>query len=117
MKIMKINDITILLEDDYHNYKGEYTLNGLHVLGMIGALYRWLQEYSLVDELTTFNDVYDNISGLRDGNRLDIMDNYNLTDDGKYQISYIWALENGIVYATVYDREEDKYIGNIEILW
>jgi hypothetical protein len=110
----EINGFTVF-ESDYDNYKGKYQLNGLYAIGMIGTLYRWLCNNGLEDYLE-FDDVYNNTSGLRDGNRLDIMDNYNLTDDGKYQISYVWALENGIVYATVYDSEEDKYVGNIEIL-
>ena len=32
-----------------------------------------------------------------------------------YQISYLWALENGIIYASVYDTMESRYIGDIEI--
>ena len=59
---------------------------------------------------------YNNTSGLRDGCRLDIHDNYCLDyDEERYQISYLWALENGIIYASVYDTMENRYIGDIEI--
>jgi hypothetical protein len=109
----EINGFTVF-ESGYDHYKGKYQLNGLHAMGMISALYKWLCDNG--SDYLEFEDVYDNTSGLRDGNRIDIMDNYELTEDGRYQISYIWALENGLVYATVYDKEEDEYVGDIEIL-
>lgn len=100
-------------EDDYDDYKGKYELTGVHAAGMCLLFAKWLRENGLSDD--TADDVYDNTSGLRDGNRLDIMDNYNLTEDGRYQISYIWGMKYGIVYASVYDDVEGKYVGNIEI--
>lgn len=99
--------------DDYDDYKDKYELTGIIGEGMCMRFARWLNENDLAED--TAEDVYNNTSGLRDGNRLDIHDNYCLTDDGRYQISYIWALENGIVYAEVYDSVEDRYVGNIEI--
>jgi hypothetical protein len=114
MKGYRKIDNFVIFEDDYDDYKGKYKLNALHALGMIGAFSRWLHNYDLSDD--TFEDVYSNASDLRDGNRLDFMDNYMLTIDKRYQISYLWALENGIVYASVYDSEDGRYIGNIEIL-
>ena len=74
---------------------------------------RWLNENDI--SYDTPEDVYNNTSAIRDGNRLDIHENYDLTDDGRYQIAYLWALENGILYATILDREEEKWVGDIEI--
>jgi hypothetical protein len=100
-------------EHDYDDYKGKYQLSGLVAEGMCLRFARWLYENEL--SYDTAEVVYDNTSAIRDGNRLDIHDNYDLTEDGRYQIAYLWALENGIVYATVLDREEDKWVGEIEI--
>ena len=100
-------------EHDYDKYKGKYKLPSLVGEGLCLKFARWLNENDI--SYDTAEDVYNNTSGIRDGNRLDIMDNYNLTKDRRYQITYLWALENGIVYATVYDREEDKWVGEIEI--
>lgn len=102
-----------VLEHDYDNYKGKYNLNGIFAEGMCMRFSRWLNENDIAED--TAEEVYNNTSGLRDGNRLDIHDNYNLTEDGRYYIAYIWALENGIVYATVYDTEENRWAGDIEV--
>lgn len=99
--------------DNYDDYKGKYELSGIIGEGMCMRFARWLSENNLSED--TAEDVYNNTSGLRDGNRLDIHENYYLSDDGRYQISYIWALENGIVYAEVYDSDKDEYVGNIEV--
>lgn len=87
-----------------------------------------IQEYEytptqMAEKLLEFNrdfsdsaeDVYNNTSCLRDGNRLNIHENYDLTEDGYYQITFLWGMENGNVYAEVYDTEEDRYVGYIEI--
>ena len=64
----------------------------------------------------TAEDVYNNTSEIRDGCRLDIHEDYCLDDEEeRYYISYLWALENGIIYATIYDNVDDRYIGDIEI--
>lgn len=108
----EINGIRVW-EHEYDEYKGKYKLNRLYADGMCVEFAKWANENDISDD--TIEDVYDNTSGIRDGNRLDIMENYNLTADGRYQIAYLWALENGIVYATVYDSIEDKWVGEIEI--
>jgi hypothetical protein len=100
-------------EHDYDRYKGTYKLEGIFGEGMCMRFARWLRDNDI--SYDTAEDVYNNTSCLRDGNRMDIHEHYMLTDDERYQIAYLWALENGIVYATVYDREEDKWVGEIEI--
>ena len=100
-------------EHDYDIYKGTYHLESIFGDGMCMRFSRWLNENDI--SYDTAEDVYNNTSAIRDGNRLDIHDNYSLTDDGRYQITYLWALENGIVYATVFDFKENKWVGEIEI--
>lgn len=100
-------------EHDYDDYKGKYSLPGIYAEGMCLRFAQWLNENDISED--SAEDVYNNTSAIRDGNRLDIHDEYDLTDDGRYQISFLWALENGIVYAAVYDREEDAWVGEIEI--
>ena len=100
-------------EHSYDEYKGKYKLNSLQAKGMCLAFALWLDENQMSWDKA--EDVYNNTSAIRDGNRLDIHDNYFLSEDGRYQIAYLWALENGIVYATVYDREKDEWVGEIEI--
>lgn len=112
-KYIEINGFEVW-EDDYHNYKGKYNLTGTFAAGMCLLFAKWLNENDLSYDAA--EDVYDNTSGLRNGNRLDIHENYNLTEDGRYQISFLWGLENGIIYAEVYDSFDDKYIGYIEIV-
>lgn len=108
----EINGFTVW-EDDYDNYKGKYELTATFAEGMCMRFARWMNENNINYE--SAEDVYNNTSCLRDGNRLDIHDNYNLTEDGMYQILFLWGMENGIVYAEVYDTVNDKYVGYIEI--
>lgn len=100
-------------KDDYSNYKNQYKLTGTFAEGMCMKLARFLNENEL--SYDSAEEVYNNTSCLRDGNRLDIYGDYDLTDDGHYQISFLWGLENGNVYAEVYDTEEGVFIGYIEI--
>lgn len=111
-KYVEINGFRVW-EHDYDNYKGKYKVNRLSAAGMCMEFALWLHENNISDD--TAEDVYFNTSGIRDGNRLDIYDNYNLTKEGRYQIACLWALENGILYATVLDKEADKWVGEIEI--
>lgn len=100
-------------EYSYDEYSNKYQLSGLVAEGMCLRFARWLNENDI--SYDTPEDVYNNTSAIRDGNRLDIHENYDLTDDGRYQIAFLWALENGILYATVLDREEEMWVGDIEI--
>ena len=102
-----------VFEDNYYEYKGKYELTGTFAAGMCLLFAQWLSANDLSDD--TAEDVYNNTSGLRDGNRLDLHENYYLTDDGRYQISFLWGLENGLVLAEVYDSDEDTYVGWIRI--
>lgn len=107
-----INGFTVW-SDDYDDYKGKYDLTVTFAEGMCMKFARWLRENDIFE--VDAEEVYENTSCLRDGNRLDIHENYDLTEDGRYQISFLWGLENGCVFAEVYDTEEGKYVGYIGI--
>lgn len=103
-----------VIPSTYKENENTYKLNSVFAAGMCYYFSEWLNDHDIAEDTT--EDVINNTSGLRDGCRLDIYDNYYLDYDNKrYQISYIWALENGIIYAAVYDSIEDRYIGDIEI--
>ena len=103
-----------IIPSNYEENENKYKLNSVFAAGMCYYFSEWLNSHSISEDTT--EDVFNNTSALRDGCRLDIHDNYYLDyDDERYQISYLWALENGIIYASVYDTMESRYIGDIEI--
>ena len=112
---MVINGFEIY-EHNYNKYEGNVKLNDLVECGMCFKFSKWLRFYDLSED--TPEDVYANTSALRDGIRLDIFDDYILDffdDEQRYKIIFIWALENGVLYATVYDRVDDYIVGDIVI--
>ena len=103
-----------IIPSSYEENENKYKLNSVFAAGMRYYFSEWLNSHSLSEDTT--EDVFNNTSALRDGCRIDIHDNYYLDyDEERYQISYLWALENGIIYASVYDTMENRYIGDIEI--
>lgn len=75
---------------------------------------RWLCENSIADECA--EEVYNNTSAIRDGNRLDIHDDYIFDDEEKYEISFLYV-ENAILYTVIYNNESDEFVGKIEIYY
>ena len=103
-----------IIPSSYEENENKYQLNSVFAAGMRYYFSEWLNSHSISEDTT--EDVFDNTSALRDGCRIDIHDNYYLDyDEERYQISYLWALENGIIYASVYDTMENHFIGDIEI--
>ena len=107
-----------VIPSSYDENENKYKLNSVFAAGMCYYFSEWLNDHGIAEDTT--EDIINNTSGLRDGCRLDIYDNYCFDYEDKryqkrYQISYIWALENGIIYAAIYDAMEDRYIGDIEI--
>lgn len=100
-----------VLESAYDENENTYKLNSVFAAGMCFYFAEWINNNGISEDTT--EEVYNNTSAIRDGCRLDIHDNYCI--DERYEISYLWALENGIIYATIYDTEENCYIGDIEI--
>ena len=103
-----------VIPSSYEENKNKYKLNGVFAAGMCYYFAEWLNNHSISED--TAEDVYNNVSEIRDGRRLDIHEDYCFDDEEKrYYISYLWALENGIIYAAIYDNVDDRYIGDIEI--
>lgn len=103
-----------IIPSSYDENKNKYRLSNVFAAGMCYYFSEWLNDHGIAED--TPADVFNNTSGLRDGCRLDIHDEYSLNDEEeRFQISYLWALRNGIIYATVYDTIDDRYIGDIEI--
>jgi len=78
-----------------------------------GAIYRffkWARNNGIVDIEDDIEETWNNFSGIRDGNRLDIMDNYHFDED--IEIIYLYYA-NGCTWATLM-RDGDIY-GDIEI--
>lgn len=109
----EINGFTVWQDDGYEKYKGKHKLTGTVAAGMCLLFSQWLRENSL--SYDTAEDVHANTSGIRDGNRIDIHEEYDLSDDGRYQVTFLWGLENGLFYAEVWDKWNDEDVGYIEI--
>ena len=93
-----------------------YAINGLMATGACFQVAVWLNNEDISDD--TPLDVYNsNTSGIRDGNRLDFMDDYLLGEENgnEYYLSNIYIHVNGLVYIHVYNSTEGKYEGYIEI--
>lgn len=81
-----------------------YQASSLEACGMIAILAEWLRDNGVSDD--TYEDVYNNTSSLRDGNRLDIMDNYVLDDFN--ELSYIYT-DSVNVWGVAYNPELDTF--------
>lgn len=109
--VMTVLDENVF-EPEYDKYRGAKA-SGLEACGACLMFAQFMQEhgYDWVDA----DEVWNNTSGLRDGNRLDFMDNYEI-DDGEQVLEFTYMyIVNGTVWAVLYDPEEDSYIGDIEI--
>lgn len=96
--------------------EGKYEVNGLMATGACFQVATWLMNEGISGD--TPLDVYcSNTSGIRDGNRLDFMDDYLLGEENgnEYYLSSIYIYKNGLVYVSVYNHTEGKYEGYIEV--
>ena len=115
-KYFEVNGIYVW---DFDKIEGE--MNNVTAYGAIMMFAIWMQNNAenIDDPIawdglgTIVSDVENNTSGVRDGNRLDIHDNYVFS--GNLEFSNLYYHKNGIVYAGVYDREKDKFVGYVEI--
>lgn len=98
-----------IFEHTAPKYRNNTTINSVIALGMVFKLYRWLGYYGYED---TIEDVYNNTSGIRDGNEIHIHDEYKF-DDGLY-ISYLYY-HNGNVWAVLIDKANDSWYGEFEL--
>ena len=98
-------------ELSYDTYKGKEKLSSLVGEGIAFRFNHWLYEKDIIDE--TVEDTYGNMSGVRDGNRIDIHDNYRIPGTTK-EFSFLYSVNN-TVWAAVWDTKESKYVGEVEI--
>lgn len=104
-----------VFEHDYENWRDRET-RSLESYGAAFKFAEWMRSVGLIDEYETDLDVYNNMSGLRDGNRLDIHDNYKffLTNEYNLEISFLYIV-NSNLWAVLYDRDNNAWFGDIEI--
>ena len=100
-----------IFEHDYDKWKAHEECNGLVGYGVAYKFHRWLVDNDLIDELTTVDDTYNNLSESRDGNRYDIHDNYILWDTDM-EISFLYVV-NGNLWATI--QKDNGWYGDMEI--
>ena len=100
-----------IYEYEYEKYRNTNEITSVTYEGVCLRLSAFLRDVLGYDDSVW--DVYSNTSGIREGNRIDILDNYKF--DGSLEISFIYVIHNGYVSAVLYDRETDKWYGEIEI--
>ena len=111
---------TKLFEHDYDRWKNHENCSGLIGYGVAYKFWRWLRDVDLIDEYTSVDDVFYNLSDPRDGNRYDIHDDYAICNyeeelyDTKIFINFLYVV-NGNLWATLYDKANNTWYGDIEI--
>lgn len=97
-----------------------YEVQTLAGYGAITLLNNFLNLWLGFEE--TIEDTNNNTSGLRDGNRIDIHDNYPFsemlgldTNGEKWEISYLWITKNGTAFMCIYNATQDDEVGFIEL--
>lgn len=114
--IKKINDINIFAHE-YEKWEGHEKVNSLTAEGVAFRFYRFLQYKGIIDEYDTIEDVWSNLSEVRDNNRIDIHDDYRFSWDDEYENLYINFLYvvNGNVWGVLYDKANNSWYGDFEI--
>lgn len=90
-------------------WRDKEKINSVTADGMRYRLWVWLYE-NFYDE--TMEDVYNNTSGIRNGNEVQLYDNYKFVDN--LEISYLYYC-NGNVWAVLYDKANDSWYGEFEL--
>lgn len=93
-------------------YRGVDKANNVIAEGMRYKLYAWLRENGCEESI---EDVRNNTSGLREGNEVQIIDDYRFDyDDSELYISYLYYY-NGMTWAVLYDKANDNWYGEFEL--
>lgn len=105
-----------VFEYEYDKYKGKNEISGLTAEGACFRFAEWLKSRGYEDEPY---DVLANTSSVRDGNRLDIHDNYQMNNLGynvsdSIEITFLYVYNNTL-WAVLYDSANDSYYGEFEI--
>ena len=101
-----------IYEYEAPKYRGIYHINSVIADGMRYRLYEWLRENGIEESI---EDVYNNTSGIREGNEVQIIDDYKFDyDENQLYISYLYY-HNEMVWAVLYDKADDKWYGEFEL--
>lgn len=93
-------------------YRGRDIIDGVIADGMRLRLYNWLRENGNEEDI---EGVYNNTSGIREGNEIQLYDNYKFDwDEDRLYISYMYYY-NGNVWAVLYDEETKDWYGEFEL--
>ena len=109
-----------LFEHDYDRWRNHEDCSELIGYGVAYKFWRWLKNVDLIGFDETVDDVWENLSGVRDGNRYDIHDDYAICNyeeelyDTKIFINFLYVV-NGNLWATLYDKANNTWYGDIEI--
>lgn len=105
-----INNVDIFehIPGKYSN-NGKTEINSLEADGLRMRLYRFLED---IDMEIDMEDVYNNTSGIRNGNEVQLIDDYWFSDD--IYISYLYSY-NGTAWAVLYDKANNDWYGEFEI--
>ena len=89
-------------------------LSSTTIYGMIVMLAQFLNALGII-ETFDFATVYDNMSVVRDNNRLDCLDNYQLYGTS-YEVAYVWYdCRTRETYATLYNIVTDKFVADVNL--
>ena len=111
-KFMEIRNGENIYEYEAPEWRGVDTINGVTACGMCYMLYDWLNNNG---NDVTIEDVMNNTSGVREGNEVQIFDDYKFDwDDDSLYISYMYYA-NGTVWAVLYDKANDSWYGEFEL--
>lgn len=93
-------------------YRGRDVIDSVIADGMRLRLYQWLTENGNEESV---EDVYNNTSGIREGNEIQLYDNYRFDwDESGLYISYLYYY-NGTVWAVLYDEVSRDWYGEFEL--
>lgn len=109
-KLKKVINGVNIFEYSGREDEGKENPNSLVSEGIAFRFSDWLEAHGYEESPM---DVYNNTSGFRDGNRIDIHDNYPFFDTG-LEITNLYTV-NGTVWAVLIDRKKDEYYGEFEI--
>lgn len=105
------------------NEDNSYEVQSLSYYGAIALLNDFLNTWLCYEE--TIQETMSNTSELRDGNRIDIHDNYSFSEilgldtNGDeweiWEISNIWITKSGLAYIEIYNTTQECKVGFIEL--
>ena len=89
-------------------HRGTERINSVIAEGMRYLLYAWLRENGFEEDI---EEVRNNTSGIREGNEIQIYDDYKFDhDENGLYISYLYY-HNGMTWAVLYDKANDNWYG------